>query len=453
MIPFILNTNKENIKIANQTNTQTLKENKKTDVVENNNSVEAKQKTSIIAEQNISGKTNTQTIEKSKEEMPAENKNKTEQPTSPLTIQKNDVGENKSAANSLVVVAKTKTKQNDVAINKETTNHPAKEKNNPVVLANNSNTIKEEKTSSIIAAKSVETKKETIQKTQNNNLEKNTIVPVSKNQEEVSANKSDKQEVVSKNNIQSASDSVQTSTQAATTNAQDSATKKVDVAAVTPTNTIAQQPEKENPIRKNIFSMEVGASYMTGWNYGNTTEGKGFDPIAGLGFTHVLNSKWSVHTAAYYNSIGHLSSSSYTSSHTKYDFGYNTTDTSITTKWLHYITVPLQLKYNLNEKNYIGAGGSVSYLITSSGTMTTYNQNAFAITNKKEVVQNGYSKGFNTMNASVMVMYGRKLSKRFSANLIVYYGLMDLKDNLFFSQQKFERDMGARIMLSYNIFK
>lgn len=233
----------------------------------------------------------------------------------------------------------------------------------------------------------------------------------------------------------------------------DSLVKKIDSAAtITKIDTIAPK-EKENPIQKNIFLIEAGASFNAGWNYGNTTEGKGFNPIAGLAYIHTFNPKWGIYAGVQYSSINNLNSSSYTSHHVNYDFGYNAKDTSITTKWLYYLTVPIQVRYDLNKKNYVGLGGTVSYLITSSGTITTYNETAFGSGNKNVIAQSGYSKGFNTWDASLMASYGRRLSNRLSVNLMVYLGLMDIKDNSFFSQQKFERDMGLKIVLSYNLFK
>jgi len=232
----------------------------------------------------------------------------------------------------------------------------------------------------------------------------------------------------------------------------DSVNKKKDSASkpAQPSVTV-QQPQTGTPSKKIIVSVEAGTNFCMGWSYNGTMEGRGFDPVAGLGLSYILSPTWLLHTGIYYNGIGHLNSSTYTSPHINYDFGYNSADTSITTKWLHYITVPLQLEYTLNEKSHIGFGGTVSYLITSSGTMTTDTQVGSVISNRKDVTQTGYSKWFNTLNASVMAMYGRKISGKFSASLAAYFGLIDLKDNSFFNTQKFERDMGIRVLLSYDL--
>jgi hypothetical protein len=224
----------------------------------------------------------------------------------------------------------------------------------------------------------------------------------------------------------------------------DSALKKVDTIQTT------TQPAK-GP-KKDFVSVEAGTNFIFGWNSGGATEARGFNPIIGIGYTHHFGNTWSMHTAVYFNTIGYLTSSTYTDHHLDYNFGFSTQDTSITTNWLYYITVPLQVQYALNAKSFIAIGGSVSYLITSSGTITTYTQTSFTTTNKQTAAQMGYYNGFSTLNASVMALYGRKLTNKLSASLSAYFGLIDIKSNSVFSEQAFERETGIRLLLSYDIF-
>ena len=231
--------------------------------------------------------------------------------------------------------------------------------------------------------------------------------------------------------------------------------KKTDSSATVKHN-IAEplMPGKEQVVKKNIFFVEAGSGFAMGWNYHDTTEGQGLNPVAGIGVTHILNSKWFLHSGIQGNTIGYLNSSQHTIKYINNDFGYNSMDSIIATNWLYYVTVPIQIQYDLNKKNSIGVGAAVSYLITGSGKITTYHQSDdFGITNQKVISQTGYVKGFNQWNASVMVLYRRKFSNRISASLIPYLGLMDIKNNSFFIREYFERDMGVKILFSYTIFK
>jgi hypothetical protein len=233
----------------------------------------------------------------------------------------------------------------------------------------------------------------------------------------------------------------------------DTAKKKTDSAVVTK-NAAPQQLETPLPPRKNIFSILAGTGYAMGWHYGDTTEGRGLNPLVGIGYTRTINKKWSVQTGVQATSVGYLTASSHLIKHYNNDFGYNSTDSVISTTRLYYLTIPLQLQFAINSKNQIGVGGTFSYLINGSGKINTYSQSDDkGITDRKEISQTGYVKGFNTMNAIVMLVYTRRFSNRFSGSLVPYYGLTDIKNNSFFSKQKFEREMGVKLILSFNIFK
>jgi hypothetical protein len=454
MIPFVSNEYKSKRETAHL-----IKENENAINIENKDKTQLKEKTFDLKKQDDTSKVYPKSVGQNKDVSLSASNNGPEQQTIVKIEQKNKNGRN-NISNALAVTTKTDlTEKKVVAKIKKSRNPKSEINNNALTSIDNSNIKKIEKSDQIIPVMEEEIRTENLHivKKEKRNISGSNKIdaqkPVSQNENLIPITELETQKAVSQSGTQNATDSTKNHSEIPAANA-DSTIKKADTLTIAVTsNTVVPQIEKEKNVRKNMFSIEAGASFIAGWSYGDTTEGRGFNPIFGLGYTRILNSNWSVHTAVYYNTISRLNSSSYTAHHINYDFGHNTIDTSITTKWLHYITVPVQLQYNLNAKNYIGAGMSLSYLITSSGTMSTFNQTPFAITNKKEMTQSGYCQGFNMWNATAMILYGRKLSNRFSINLIAYYGLTDLKENAFFSKQKTERDMGARILLSYNIFK
>lgn len=218
--------------------------------------------------------------------------------------------------------------------------------------------------------------------------------------------------------------------------------------------TEVKQPAKENVVRKNMLSIEIGTAFAFGWNYNDSVEGRGFTPLLGIKYTRSLGTKWLLNTGLQCTSVGYLNYSPHTVKHINSSFGYSSSDTTVATTWLYYLTLPLQIHYKLNDKNYIGIGGTVSYMITGSGKITTYKQSDdFGVTDKKVSLQYGYVKGFNPWNASLMLVYTRKFSNRISASLNPYFGLMDIKNNSYFSKSKLERDLGVKLIFSFNIFK
>ncbi len=489
MLPFALHSYKNSSDnsdtkqiqpIKQSTDTSLKKNNNPASVKENNNAVTAQKADSVPVHAALSEATNSAAaasdIKESKGKttatdiaaIPAKHK-----ATNTTQTNNNESSIGTSPAEASVKTTATKNKTVTLATNSSSNNEPkvkmsstAKTDNYPINSKDTSAasaSVKPKETQKEKTVKNntiadttavVTTSKPAEKQTQTDTVpEKNDAAIVSKKQEPVSQNnaqaKTDSLQVVAtQKQAQAKADSVQKTNETVATTKKDTAAKKTDTA-----KTITPQPDKPRTSEKDVLSVEAGTNFVTGWSYGNTTEGRGFNPIVGIGYTHIINPTWSVHTGVFFNTIGYLSSSTYTDSHTNYDFGYTAKDTSITTKWLYYITVPLQLQYNLDEKNYIGIGGTLSYLINSSGTITTYNQNSFTVTNKQTVAQTGYYNGFNSWNATVMALYGRKLTSRLSASLTAYFGLMDIKSNSVFAEQKFERETGLRILVSYNIFQ
>ena len=84
-----------------------------------------------------------------------------------------------------------------------------------------------------------------------------------------------------------------------------------------------------------ILSIEAGTNYGFGWNYSDATEARGFNPIAGVAFTHYFNQDWAIYSGIQYGSLGHLTASQKIFSKKRYDFGYTAIDTIVDTKVLY----------------------------------------------------------------------------------------------------------------------
>lgn len=215
-----------------------------------------------------------------------------------------------------------------------------------------------------------------------------------------------------------------------------------------------------------IYSLDIGTNYELGWVYKDKKEGKGFNPILGLGVTLFYNSKWSLCIGAQYGSIAYLKTSEKKFTTKNYSFGINYSDTIITTKWLHYAVLPLMVQYHVNNKNSFSIGGSVSYLVNSINTISydkrisdpNHTNSSVSYTNdssggNKKLTNGYYSNDFNYWDASLMMGYRRRLSEKFNIAAIANIGLLDIKKNLIFNENKRERNSGIKIIISYNLFK
>lgn len=210
-----------------------------------------------------------------------------------------------------------------------------------------------------------------------------------------------------------------------------------------------------------FVSLVLGTNAELGWQYEETIEGRGFNPIAGIEINHYLNRKWMISSGIQYGSIAYLKASEKQFSKTTYGFGSVSVDTIINTTLLHYAVVPFLLEYNLNDKNAISIGGSVSYLVNTNSKVSTRSTSVSPMsgnTNTGEVktisdMESGYyTNAFNKWDASISIGYRRRMTQRFTASALANWGLLDIKNNTFFSREKFERNSGIKLVISYTLF-
>jgi len=209
------------------------------------------------------------------------------------------------------------------------------------------------------------------------------------------------------------------------------------------------------------ITADAGAGYSLGWKYPGAKEANGFNPIGGLGITHYFNPKWALNAGVQYGSIYNLKASTKTFSSKDYGFGSTTTDTTINTKKLHYITVPVLAQYNFNNSNSILFGASAAYLMNANSSISISTSSVgpppsgfdtSSVSTQNSV--NGYYKGaFNQFDASLAVGYRRKITQRFSMTAIANFGLLDVKKNDFFGIDKTERNSSVKLILTYNLFE
>ncbi len=210
-----------------------------------------------------------------------------------------------------------------------------------------------------------------------------------------------------------------------------------------------------------FITIDAGSHYTLGWNYANINEGRGFNAIAGIGINHYFNQKWALTSGIQYGSLAYLKATNKTFSTKEYSFGSTTIHTTINTKYLHYLVVPIMLEYNLNAKNALLGGGTVSYLINSNSSIITNStfvgpaaiqadsSNASA---SKNSVKGYYNGAFSKFDATLCVGYRRRLSQRLSVVALANFGLIDVKKNTFFNINKTERNSGVKLIFTYNLF-
>jgi hypothetical protein len=214
----------------------------------------------------------------------------------------------------------------------------------------------------------------------------------------------------------------------------------------------------QNPIitpkaNTHTISAEGGIAYLAGWNYSGKKDASGYNPLIGLNYSTVIYKKITGTAGINYYSVGGLAYSSKTSKVTSYGLGEKSAVTIVTPTKLHYLGFPVRLSYAINKNHSAGLGCNVGYLLNVSAQTETYLQNFNQITEYKKSKAFGYVQGFKTFDVQLSVFYRRRIYKELSVNAEFIYGLTDAKDNVFFNSAVFERTLGVKCTLIYNIFK
>lgn len=203
--------------------------------------------------------------------------------------------------------------------------------------------------------------------------------------------------------------------------------------------------------KTNLFSVEAGSEYAFGWQIGSVVQGKGFNILAGVGYSHYMGSKIFLKTSVQFSTFGNMSPITYNYQH---NIGNVIYDSVITTQRLYFLRIPVQLEYSIGRKKNasIGAGGAVWFLLGNSGYATTYQQTDYnPPTNIIKYSQNAPLNGYSKVNASAHILYKYTFNHHFSMYGIFYLELTNMKDNAFFGENIIQRTRGVQFTVSYNL--
>ena len=204
-----------------------------------------------------------------------------------------------------------------------------------------------------------------------------------------------------------------------------------------------------------LLTIDAGAHAQLGWKYGDTMEARGVTPIIGIGVTHYFNQKLSFCSGIQYGSVAYLKASSKKFSSTTYSFGSTTTETIIKPGVLNYLVIPLAIQYHFNERDAVFAGGNFSFLLNKKNKIELNYSHVVSVgltESNDKTTGNYYANSFNPLDAAACIGYRKKIISHFTITAIANIGLLDIKKNSFFSQNKFERNSGLKLVLSYAIF-
>jgi len=188
---------------------------------------------------------------------------------------------------------------------------------------------------------------------------------------------------------------------------------------------------KNTKSKFNFLNIEVGTTYLLGWNSANNNskDAVGLNYYAGLNYGIYINPKTSISAGIQGFNISNIKQSFYTATKTLYDFGSTGSFTNIITNSMYYVAIPIKINYALSPISKIGLGVNTAFLVGGRNTIESYNLFDGVKTNATSTTNKGYYEGVNTKNITLSALYTRKLTKRFALNGEFMYGLSDVYIN------------------------
>ncbi len=204
---------------------------------------------------------------------------------------------------------------------------------------------------------------------------------------------------------------------------------------------------------KNIFSIEAGTNYLLGWKAQGKQDANGFNPVIGISYMSFISPKIAISAGLQYTSVGNMKQYTHVSKISRYGLGEESYVTKITPLKIHYLQLPLKINFVLNDKNTFGAGYIFAYLLTVDNKLETYNERLNSSTDYKTSKTKGYVQGFNNFDSQLSLFYRRAVYHNLFINAEFICGVTDVKNNTFFASSTFERNLGLKLTLVYNLFK
>ncbi len=199
--------------------------------------------------------------------------------------------------------------------------------------------------------------------------------------------------------------------------------------------------------------VNAGGDYSPGSSINGDKEAYGLTPWGGGGLGYHFSPKLSATVGADYDEIINLNKT-YTGNIIEYDFGANSSVTTVTPKSVSYLRFPLSLQIKINDKSMFTGGLDYLMLLTTSSTVNSYQVNYLGQeSNKSSQTQTPYVQRFYNNNFQFNVAYTWMPFKRFGINFEGYYGIGYIENNSFPFYQYLKNNSGFRIFFSYQFMK
>ena len=210
-------------------------------------------------------------------------------------------------------------------------------------------------------------------------------------------------------------------------------------------------PGKET---KNAWGVVAGAGYW--FPYQSTlgaTDRKGVIGFTGgIYYQRALSKRIELGLSVVYSSRGALNYDK-TIINTEFGFGIESDKTTISPQTLHYITIPLYVRFNLSQRSHINIGAGYYQLLAVTSKITHTTENSFGVLESSSEKQTGDHPGFRKNDVSAFIGYEFTLFDRMNTGLQFSYGFYDITNNSYNNVKGNDRNISLQLQLKYDLIR
>ena len=221
------------------------------------------------------------------------------------------------------------------------------------------------------------------------------------------------------------------------------------------TDTAQNQPprrekEEKQILLKNSISPVIGSNYSqllqpTGTQYNNRL-------YYGIWYNRHINNNWQFATGLAYTSVNTNGfSKQYTEE--KYSFGIHSQQAIISTQRLHYIELPLMLRYSVLKQISLVGGITLNYLLTTNNTIEKRTFASLSGQSQSTEKTTAYMQGINPLDVQLQLGIEAHITPRLHLGIIAGNGMFDVGRNNYYNNTVFDRNRRLQLFLRYDVVR
>lgn len=200
--------------------------------------------------------------------------------------------------------------------------------------------------------------------------------------------------------------------------------------------------------KKQFLNVEANVLYNYGWSHLNQKKANAFNYNLGLNYGFYLSRKLSASFGAHCFSVRNVNQTIFSDTLSDFKFGVKSSTSEIINNHLMYLTIPLQINYHINTKNYLSAGVNIGTKIYSKNSIVTSSYIGEDI-QSTNIEKNNFNY-YNVADRNIMLeaSYSTNVTKKLWIKAGVYYSVNDL----FKQVNGIQNLKGLNIGIKYEIF-